>query len=365
MDNYIDIGYSVYGPILQDFTNWIADTRKIQQLDIILLASRDGYVLQESLQHIQCPSTYFFISRKAAVIPLLQYFHNLNDICNLYKSWPRTIYMNHILDRLGLDNVALDNFNLTIQEYWYSIDDILHDSRIQHLYEYYKSDINLNSKEQGKLLEKYLGPYLNKRVGFVDFGSGTIIESLELFCLCKKLPITWVSLYFQGHSTDTYLNLDEHPRIKAIFRFSYMFIELFFTAPHPSVKGYILENQIVKPLFECPNVEREHIFIRTVELHKGAIRYIYDNKGSILNIHNAFDRFICYFGIPLNFVVKQWKHELIEADSIVELLSSHGKFIERLKNSLWLSGTLRLLYVPRLIVYSLISAYWLLYAIKK
>ena len=134
MNKYVNIGYNIYGPILKGFSDWISLTCKSHQIDKLLLVSRDCYILQKSLNNINCDIEYFFVSRKSVVIPLLQYYDSLQEQLQLYKSWPQSILLSHVLDRLGINDIFINEYNLSSQDTWNSVDSLVSDNRIQKLY---------------------------------------------------------------------------------------------------------------------------------------------------------------------------------------------------------------------------------------
>lgn len=273
MNKYVDIGYNIYGPILKGFSDWLNLTCKIYQIDKLLLVSRDCYILQKSLNNINCDIEYFFVSRKSAVVPLLQYYDSLQEKLQLYKSWPQSILLSHVLDRLGINDICINEYNLSSHDTWNSLDSLVSDDRVQKLYTLNKSRIIENSRSQGQLLYKYIERFNHQCIGLVDFGSGTIISALSLFCSKNNLVINWKSFNFQGNTKLSFVNFSKNISLKVLFRFSYMLLELFFTAPHPSVKMYREKNNLIYPVYEDIQEVQEVIYSRTRYLHEGALQY--------------------------------------------------------------------------------------------
>ena len=365
VNKYVNIGYNIYGPILKGFSDWLNLTCQIYQIDKLLLASRDCYILQKSLSNINCDIEYFFVSRKSAVIPLLQYYDSLQEKLQLYKSWPQSILLSHVLDRLGINDICINEYNLSSQDTWNSVNSLVSDDRVQKLYNLNKSRIIENSRLQGQLLYKYIERFNHQCIGLVDFGSGTIISALSLFCSKNNLVINWKSFNFQGNTKLSFVNFSKNIGLKALFRFSYILLELFFTAPHPSVKMYREKNNLIYPIYEDVQEEQEVVYCRTRYLHEGALQYCKKNRIVIDDINQCFLNYYNYFGLPTKSIIKRWENELIEVDSLIKLLNQNITFMEKIKNTIWLSGTLRQMHIPRKFIYILIKGVILLYLIKR
>ena len=50
---------------------------------------------------------------------------------------------------------------------------------------------------------------------------------------------------------------------------------------------------------------------------------------------------------------------------MIKLLNQNVTFMEKIKNTIWLSGTLRQIHIPRKFIYILIKGVTLLYLIKR
>ena len=127
--------------------------------------------------------------------------------------------MSHVLDRLGINDICINEYNLSSQDIWNSLDSLVSDVRVQKLYNLNKSRIIENSRSQGQLLYKYIERFNHQCIGLVDFGSGTIISALSLFCSKNNLSINWKSFNFQGNTKQSFVNFSKNISLKVYLGF--------------------------------------------------------------------------------------------------------------------------------------------------
>lgn len=237
------LGFDVFGPIVKGFMEWIKAYKDSYNLDAILFLARDGYVLQEiSDQEGELTSFYSYLSRRSVVIPMIQYRQSLEDILRLYKSWQPHITLNTLFNRLGIpyDADAVCSVGLG-ESSTFTRAELSQDERIQALYSQVRSKVYYNSQEQGQLLSDYLKQYKDYgRVGVVDLGAGTIVSALQQYSTIKNYNIDWIPLYLQSshEPKDSYIDVSQNYELQTALRLGYMFLEVFFTAPHGTTLGY-------------------------------------------------------------------------------------------------------------------------------
>ena len=106
-----------------------------------------------------------------------------------------------------------------------------------------RAKVYYNSQEQGQLLSDYLKQYKDYgRIGIVDLGAGTIVSALQQYSTIKNYNIDWIPLYLQNslEPTDSYINVSQNYELQTALRLGYMFLEVFFTAPHGTTLGLSL-----------------------------------------------------------------------------------------------------------------------------
>ena len=275
------LGFDVFGPIVKGFMEWIKVHKDNYNLDAILFLARDGYVLQEiSDQEGELTSFYSYLSRRSVVIPMIQYRQSLEDILRLYKSWQSNIRLNTLFNRLGIpyDAEVVRSVGLS-ENSTFTRDELPQDERIQALYSKVRAKVYYNSQEQGQLLSDYLKQYKDYgRIGIVDLGAGTIVSALQQYSTIKNYNIDWIPLYLQNslEPTDSYINISQNYELQTALRLGYMFLEVFFTAPHGTTLGYEYnENCEAIPLledYEYSSIPEEYKN-RLAELHQGAMDF--------------------------------------------------------------------------------------------
>ena len=275
------LGFDVFGPIVKGFMEWIKVHKGNYNLDAILFLARDGYVLQEiSDQEGELTSFYSYLSRRSVVIPMIQYRQSLEDILRLYKSWQSNIRLNTLFNRLGIpyDAEVVRSVGLS-ESSTFTRDELPQDERIQALYSKVRAKVYYNSQEQGQLLSDYLKQYKDYgRIGIVDLGAGTIVSALQQYSTIKNYNIDWIPLYLQNslEPTDSYINISQNYELQTALRLGYMFLEVFFTAPHGTTLGYEYnENCEAIPLledYEYSSIPEEYKN-RLAELHQGAMDF--------------------------------------------------------------------------------------------
>lgn len=371
-DYFIQTGYSVFGPILLGYINWIIKQYKNRNIDIILCPSRDGFIIDKVMSELypNIKTSYFYISRLASVIPLLSSKKNLYSMLDLYKSWPYTFTVDVLLKRLGINCSTSQLIGLGISaNTTFRKNDIYKDKRILELFNRFKTDIYENSDSQKKLLLMYLNPYQGKKVGFIDLGSETVLSALILFCKENNINIKFESLNFQGSNDSNFCNKN-NAKIKTLFRFSYILLELFFSAPHPSIIKYRSEdNKTIEPIFSENQIYSEIIEL----LQSGAITYVKEFSDSDTDIFLPFSGLYQLGMYPDKNDIHYWGDIKIDANSTNQsLLFCLGlKYLKLnevslyLKSALWLSGQLRFFGVPLWILRLIYATYFIKYKLTK
>lgn len=275
------LGFDVFGPITKGFMEWIKGHKYRHNLDAILFLARDGYVLQAiSDQEGSLRSFYSYLSRRSVVIPMIQYRQSLEDILRLYKSWQSNITLTTLFNRLGIPYDADVVHSVGLRESdTFSRDELTQDKRIQALYNQVKAKVYYNSQEQGQLLSDYLKQYKDyRKIGVVDLGAGTIVSALQQYSTIKNYDIDWVPLYLQNslEPKDSYIDISQNYELQTALRLGYMFLEVFFTAPHGTTLGYEYNEKCEAiPLledYEYSSIPEEYKN-RLDELHQGAMDF--------------------------------------------------------------------------------------------
>lgn len=359
------LGFDVFGPIVKGFMEWIKVHKDNYNLDAILFLARDGYVLQEiSDQEGELTSFYSYLSRRSVVIPMIQYRQSLEDILRLYKSWQSNIKLNTLFNRLGIpyDAEVVRSVGLS-ENSTFTRDELPQDERIQALYSQVRAKVYYNSQEQGQLLSDYLKQYKDYgRIGIVDLGAGTIVSALQQYSTIKNYNIDWIPLYLQNslEPTDSYINISQNYELQTVLRLGYMFLEVFFTAPHGTTLGYEYnENCEAIPLledYEYSSIPEEYKN-RLAELHQGAMDFYqsypldmmqYGSIDADLVMTNFIqfvlhpdDEDVAYWG-PYPVYIDSFE-PMVKNKSLVAYLINPKQLVTDFKDSIWPAGFLHTL----------------------
>ena len=359
------LGFDVFGPIVKGFMEWIKVHKDSYNLDAILFLARDGYVLQEiSDQEGELTSFYSYLSRRSVVIPMIQYRQSLEDILRLYKSWQPNIRLNTLFNRLGIpyDAEVVRSVGLS-ESSTFTRDELSQDERIQALYSQVHPKIYYNSQEQGQLLSDYLKQYKDYgRVGVVDLGAGTIVSALQQYSTIKNYDIEWIPLYLQSshEPKDSYIDVSQNYELQTALRLGYMFLEVFFTAPHGTTLGYkYSEKGEAVPLleeYEYSDIPEEYKK-RLTELHQGAkdfcefypldmMQYGSVEAGMVMTNFSRFvlhpdDEDVAYWG-PYPVYIDFFE-PMVKNKSLYFYFGNPKQLAKDFKNSIWPSGFLHAL----------------------
>ena len=359
------LGFDVFGPIVKGFMEWIKVHKGNYNLDAILFLARDGYVLQEiSDQEGELTSFYSYLSRRSVVIPMIQYRQSLEDILRLYKSWQSNIRLNTLFNRLGIpyDAGVVRSVGLS-ENSTFTRDELPQDERIQALYSKVRAKVYYNSQEQGQLLSDYLKQYKDYgRIGIVDLGAGTIVSALQQYSTIKNYNIDWIPLYLQNslEPTDSYINISQNYELQTALRLGYMFLEVFFTAPHGTTLGYEYnENCEAIPLLEDYEYSSmpEEYKNRLDELHQGAMDFYqsypldmmqYGSIDADLVMTNFIqfvlhpdDEDVTYWG-PYPVYIDSFE-PMVKNKSLAAYLINPKQLVTDFKDSIWPAGFLHTL----------------------
>ena len=322
-------------------------------------------MLQEiSDQEGELTSFYSYLSRRSVVIPMIQYRQSLEDILRLYKSWQPHITLNTLFNRLGIpyDADAVCSVGLG-ESSTFTRAELSQDERIQALYSQVRSKVYYNSQEQGQLLSDYLKQYKDYgRVGVVDLGAGTIVSALQQYSTIKNYNIDWIPLYLQSshEPKDSYIDVSQNYELQTALRLGYMFLEVFFTAPHGTTLGYEYnEKYEAVPLLEeyeyssMPEAYKN----RLTELHQGAkdfyqfypldmMQYGSIDADMVMTNFNQFvlhpdDKDVAYWG-PYPVYIDSFE-PMVKNKSLSSYLGNPKQLATDFKDSIWPAGFLHAL----------------------
>ena len=245
---------------------WIYHQVKKSQVDEILFASRDGYLIQKMYDAIweryaECnvpKGIYFYTSRKAAVMTCINdeaYINMIIDISN--GMLPEKI----MSERFGLE--AKDILEYKEEKYGDSV----------HPYVWEHASAIFRRAERAKRnYFKYMGQTkleIGKSYAFMDFvSSGTSQKSLK-----KIAPFELVGIYAGWNSSESKEEVGVHALfsdMNTAFLRRYKIVETFMTSKEPSLSHFDDEGN---PVFNVQDrTQQELLYVE--EMQKACMTYL-------------------------------------------------------------------------------------------
>lgn len=250
-DDYHKIGYSVFGPILYGVTKWVHQRAEKDNVDVIFFAARDGYLFEKAYEQFFAhkEARYLLVSRKSLMLPILSigvpfdlylklFFPNLSKVFSIEK----------FLTKLGFSEAEISNFCIAYdykcrQEYRKNAEGMC---EFQEVYNHIKIFFKDKLHDTMMALCEYLNmeSLKDKKIAVFDLGwRGTTQKCLEII-LEKEIHgyylYTDKSVYDLKYAQG-YIGNSEYD----VRQYDYMIslLELVFSAPHGSVKSYILSEE--------------------------------------------------------------------------------------------------------------------------
>ena len=268
-------GYSILGPFLLAFAQWIKVQVDNEEIKNIVFFARDGYIIKKAFDLLyknQYKTQYMYISRKVANFARVKETNTLDEILSLFK-FRKNESFKQVLSRLGVckeDMSDVVDFTVSRKQ--------LYLGKYNSLIEPFFSKIIKKASNQKLLLSQYVDSIIADKTAVVDIGwHGTIQNSIQLL-IGSKYQLKGLYLGLEKNKDEHKLQFlssdlfdpDMIPFVRGVF-------ETFFSAPHPSTDGYEVQNNTIYPIFSKTEVSKnteEKIKL----LHKGAIAFVKEYK---------------------------------------------------------------------------------------
>jgi tetratricopeptide (TPR) repeat protein len=293
-------GYLVLGPLLLGFTQWLHQQVEQDKTECLCFLSRDGWVLHKAFTLYQAtfskttlPTVYLYCSRRMMnIINLASDFDTVREIMSSRfekGSVGRFFALRFHLSSKEIQEHHLQRAGFTSIEETISLprDTI----RVMKLVQALRDPILLEAKAMAKRYQRYLASTplrtdKRKQIGIVDVGYfGSMQMGLQRLLSTFKGHIQGYYLatreeadYLPTTKTKGYLLDKFHPNTaKNPLAKHLILLELFFSAPHPSV--WDIREDACTPVFGNADIEKEQWSILE-QLHQGALRLIEDVAAS-------------------------------------------------------------------------------------
>jgi len=286
------IGYEVYGPLLYSFSRWLSE--RLDCNKTTLFFARDCYVVKPAFEQYTGVhserNVYFLGSRRSLIIPALKDGADLARITTLIKSEARKMTVSDLLKKLGVDiteyGERLKKFGL-LEDTILDRDNLFENKGFVDFYESIRGDIETNATEEYNAFVSYWASLnCTNELQVVDIGwRGTMQYCLENL-VGKEYSIKGYYLGIRKDAIisayeDIFLNGKEDFEKECFLAGMTSLIEIFFSAPHGSVKKYISDCKVEYLPYECA-IEAESKEL-VEELHRGALQFERDYKDSVLS----------------------------------------------------------------------------------
>ncbi|QIO04562.1 HAD-IA family hydrolase [Acinetobacter shaoyimingii] len=292
LDNF---GYSIFGPILLGFTQWILKEAKNDQIDKLFFLARDGEIIYKASKivgkfiDINSDMSYLYGSRRGLNVPALK---NKDDLVRMLSVNFNPINLNKLMEqRFGvhIENTPLEviqRCGLT------SVNQVVnykeHRENLIKFIHHISDDILLNAKKERENILKYYkneGVYnTDKRNAIVDIGhNGTMQKSIMDLRKNSKINgyyfVTYEGIsniisdkiFGKGCWFDAVSPKDkEHPYVKNILMF-----EMLFLNESGSFVKMDEKNGSFTPI-KLSTIGEEKRINAIKEIHKGALNFIED-----------------------------------------------------------------------------------------
>lgn len=250
-DAYRKIGYCLYGPFFHGVIKWIERNRKKDNIDLMLMMSRDGFLFQQAYRDVMSGRgiKYFLVSRKSLLRPFLATSPPYDMFFKVViQSFPRSFSIQDFFNKLVIPiNDEMKNF---IYKYGYTLEtaftptDLETDIKFQRMYTELLQILSVENLKAFNAFKTYLiqcGVKNGQKIGVFDMGwRGSIQFLLERILGCDIYGYYLFidpSAFNLAH-TRGFLAEDRHAvRLNSGYT---SLLELVFSAPHGSVSGYTM-----------------------------------------------------------------------------------------------------------------------------
>lgn len=293
VNTFYGLGYRFGGPAALGLLEWVRDQTVLDAVDIVLFVARDGYVLNQLVQHGHVsglpPHAYFPGSRVAFALSTIN-GRNFDQWMEFLLSGSFGLSPYEVLERIGVtvpeqkvmedlglgDNVVITGGNL---------------GRVRDFLSAYRAEIIRtairNRRGLFNLLHS-LGVRPGMRVAMVDVGwSGTTQETLRR-ALVDLIDVELVGYYLgladsaecRRRRTEMHMKALLDSNSVGMERMAKLYerrvgVELMFSAPHEAIIGYELTDGDTVRVIEDPGRGADHLALREVvrELQQGMLDF--------------------------------------------------------------------------------------------
>lgn len=253
------IGYTVLGPVLVSFCEWVHKYRVKENLDGLFFAARDGWVMKRcyDLLYPGEQTTYLLVSRRSTTVPLLWANSGISGFAET-AGLGREMTVGEILVRLGLDEAEAHEVEaahgLTDSDRM-SVSELAENPKFLAVFHEIESNVLESSRREFSAMRAYVTSAFGaeQAIGFVDLGwRGSIQRAIETALQKMNMGNVRVEgLYFGIDPTSRWFSKQvmhgfmfskgQNESLGTREKWFNALVEAFFSAPHGTVLRYVLQ----------------------------------------------------------------------------------------------------------------------------
>lgn len=283
-DSYQEFGYSVFGPVILGFSQWLQ--HNVAADEKLFFLARDGFILQEAYQTLfpNQVTSYLHVSRQALQVPLLKDALSIEEVLEIINL-PTEFTANQFLAACGLGfktQIMDSDIKYRNEPQFYQ--------HLEQLYQQHQTAIIANAQEEFMYLAQYLKAMnFTGKVAIIDIGwHGNKQRALQQFCHMAGISVEITGYYFGlAKSTNPSLKargfwFDQlaQPTALNLAQSVHGIIEFLFSANHGSTRHYRQLNGEVVPVLAHYEFTGSHSLVIQGQLLKtirqAALQFVAD-----------------------------------------------------------------------------------------
>lgn len=298
-DQYYQLGYAYFGPVLFGFVKWLHDSIKDKK---IFFFARDGYLVKKIYDALypESQTDYIYLSRRALSVPLLWKHAEWEEFSN-YITLTRFFTVKTFIKRLGLD---LSDYEGVLTRYHLTPESVLKESTfltnesLHAFYDYIKPDIIKNSRDEYDALALYFkSKHFSGDIAVMDIGwNGSMQRYLLEIMKMLHVDVKMSGYYFgmrkniAGTEVHGYFYDKKHMSMEGRLSFMQGLFESLFLSHEGSTKRYQIADGQPAPVLYDPEYlpqDVEYKSFKSVQL--GGYQFCLDYSSSLASEYYSYD----------------------------------------------------------------------------
>lgn len=255
------IGFSVVGPLLYGFCNWLKKNENQYNPDKIIFLARDGLIIKKMYENIfgfKEKNMYIYASRRSLIVPTLWKNCTIENIQNSIK-FHNNMRLEEVLERLGLEASDVEN---EMRQIGIKSDCIIQASQLANdiifskLFLLIKDKIAYNSKKEYEYAKCYWENVIStsNNIFIVDIGwNGNMQNAIEKLISFSGIKNVSIKGFYFGVNPLTKYKMDmngfiydrnKNQQLKSQLDLFSVIFETCFMTDHGSVKKYLSSNEV-------------------------------------------------------------------------------------------------------------------------